>query len=218
MEIVNSVLGHLVTLLVVVIPAYLLHRREMAKKNKEIQIHKADTADYKIKAEVLDKILDFSAFNKIKDAVDEIFKTTRADRFLILIAINGKVDFNVVSVIFEQHKVSDYQVNAIARYKSLKVDDDYRNMLKRSEKYDIVELETATMNESLLKDIYTLEGVKFSNIRHLLRIKADERNDILVYSSLATHNEKGFSQLGKRTANMVYDSVIRSTIKKVLEK
>ncbi|WP_179022073.1 hypothetical protein [Winogradskyella forsetii] len=213
----SDVLIALIGLIGGLVPAILLHVREIKKKDAEIEKHVQEKSEHKIKADVLDKILDFSSFNIIKTAVDEIFEKTRADRFLILIAINGKIDFNMVSVIFEQHKDSTYQINAIARYRSLSVDSDYRDMLKRAERYDVVELETIKMEDSLLKDIYTIEAVKFSDIRHLLRIPADSENDILVYSSLATHSAEGFTKLGKRQANIIYDSTIKQTIKEVLQ-
>jgi hypothetical protein len=214
----ETILTALISGMTVLIPALMLHYREIKKKNREIQVHKDEKEDHRIKADVLDRILDFSAFNLIKEAVDELFRTTRGERFLILIAINGKVDFNVVSVIFEQHKTSDYQVNAIARYRSLGIDEMYRGMLKEAEALGMVSLQTKKMPASLLRDIYEIEHIEFSDIRHLLRISADERNDVLVYSSLATHDEKGFTKLGRRKASLIYNSTIKKTLKEVLEK
>lgn len=208
----------LITMVGVLVPAILLHIREMSKKDKEIQKHKNEKEDHKIKAEVLDRILDFTAFNLLKEAVDELFRTTRGDRFLILIAINGKEDFNVVSVIFEQHKNSDYKVNAIARYRNLGIDAPYRNMLKEAEALGSVSLDINNMKDSLLKDIYKIESIQYSDIRHLLRIHVDDRNDILVYSSLATHDERGFTKLGRTRADLIYNSSIKKILKDVLEK
>lgn len=215
----------LIGALAIIIPAYLLHKREEAKfkleiriKNAEIKKHFQEKEEHRIKAEVLNRILDFSAFNKIAAAVDELFKTTRADRFLILIAVNGKTDFNIVSVIFEQHKKASYKINAIAKYRNLSIDEDYKAMLKRSEKYGLVELKTTDMKSSLLKDIYIMENIIHSDVRHLLRIQADQDNDILIYSSLSTHNSKGFTTLGKRKADLVYDSEIKTVLSDVLRK
>lgn len=207
----------------ILIPAYWIHLREsrkhkeaILKKEEEIADTKRERDDHKIKADVLDKVLDFASFNAIKEGVDELFEQTRADRFLILIAINGCEDFNMISVIFEQHKDSQYKVSAIARYKSLSIDTDYRNMLKLSEKYGKIELETEKMPPCLLKDIYQIESVTHSDVRHLVRVKIDDKNDVLVYSSLATHHKMGFTKMGRRRAEIIYDSVIRVTIKNVL--
>lgn len=200
----------------------MLHYREMKKltfeKDKEIESHIQEKEEHKIKSDVLDKLLDFTAFNKIKSSVDEIFKNTRADRFLILIAINGKTSFNVVSVIFEQHKRSKYQINAIARYKTLGIDTPYKQLLKLAEIEGTVMVFTERMEESLLKDLYIMENIVESHIRHLMRIHTDTHNDILVFSSLATHDKRGFTTIGKRKADLIYNADIKPTLFDVLKK
>lgn len=216
MEILSTIAGHFVTLILGLASAFLLHRREMKKKNLELSDQKKTTEDFKIKAEVLNRVLDFSSFNLIKDAVDEMFLETKADRFLILIAINGQTDFNIVSVIFEQHKTADFQVNAIARYKDLPIDEAYRSMLKHAEREGQVLLETEKIERSLLGELYRLEGVEHSVVKHILRIKADERNDILVYSSLATHNSRSFTNLELRKVDLIHNSSLKPIINNVL--
>ena len=191
----------------VLVPAYLLHIREMGKLRTQINQHK-------LRGNVLDKILDLVLLNDIKTATDTIFKETKADRFLILIAINGKVDFNTVSVIFERHKNSTS--SAIARYRNLQVDAEYRAMLKESERNNYLIVETSAMRECLLKDIYTLEGVNHSEIRHLARQPLDKDNDCLVYSSIATHKTPKFTRLELTTIQTQIDSVIKPTIQKML--
>ena len=209
-NIIIAGMGSAVTLLL----GLLVHYREIKKltksKNEEIKEHQ-------LKADVLDRVLDFASFNEIKTAVDELFKTTRADRFLILIAINGKVDFNMVSVIFEQHKIGKYQINAIARYKTLNIDPAYKKMLKEAELYGIVETVTSELPPSLLKDIYEIEDISASHVRHLSRIHVDESNDVLVYSSLATHDKRGFTHIDKVRADLVYNSIIRPALENVLD-
>jgi len=213
----NDVLIALIGAFPVLVTSALLHVREIKKKNIEIERHIREKKEHQIKADVLDKVLSFSAFNKIKAAVDELFRTTKADRFLILIAINGKVDFNIVSVIFEQHKTTKYQVNAIARYRSLKIDGEYRKMLRDAEKFGMIHFKTEELSPSLLKGIYTIEHVVYSEIRHLLRLPIDDNNDVLIYSSLATHEEEEFTELERTQASIIYDSSIRSVLTDVLK-
>lgn len=214
----NDILVSSITGLGVLIPALLLHYREIKKKDIKIEKYKEEKVKQDIKLIALDKILDFCSFSQIKSAVDEMFEKTKADRFLILFAINGKTDFNTVSVVFEQHKNTKYSINAIGRYKTLPIDNMYRKMLKDAEMHGIVEVETEKMPDSLLKDIYDLEEVVWSDIRHLCRFHADESNDILVFSSLATHSQKGFTKLEKVEANLIYDSIIKPNIVSVLKK
>ena len=202
----------------VLIPAGLLHYREIKKKDTKIDQITTEKIQQGLKLTAIDKILSFSSFSSIKSAVDEIFQTSKADRFLILFAINGKTDFNTISVVFEQHKRTKYSINAIGTYKSLSIDDSYRKMLKSAEMHGIIELETEKMPESLLKGLYDLEEIVWSDIRHLCRFHADENNDVIVFSSLATHSQKGFTKLERLKANLIYDSVIRPNIINVLEK
>lgn len=210
-NIIIAGIGAFVTLTLGLIGHFITIKNLTKRKNEELKEHK-------IRADVLDSILDFSSFNELKIAVDEIFETTRADRFLILIAINGKTDFNTVSVIFEQHKIHKYRISAVARYRTLGIDPAYKKMLKEAELYGIVELETDALYPSLLKDIYEIENVTASQIRHLLRINADENNDVLVYSSLATHDKRGFSHIDKVRADLIYNSSIKTTLENVLKK
>jgi hypothetical protein len=214
---INDIIIALIGAIPVSITGLLLHYREMKKKDIEIEKHIQEKKEHQIKGDVLDKVLNFSAFNKIKTAVDEIFNSTKADRFLILIALNGKLDFNIVSVIFEQHKSTKYQVNAIARYRSLKIDAEYRKLLKDAEKFGLVHVKTEDLNPSLLKGIYTIENIVYSEIRHLLRLPIDDNNDILIYSSLATHDEEEFTELERTQANIIYDSSIRNILSNVLK-
>ena len=192
----------------VIIPAYLLHIREIKKLKNEISQHT-------MRGNVLDKILDLALLNDLKASTERIFKETKADRFLILIAINGKVDFNTVSVIFERHK--NFTTSAIARYRNLSIDTQYRKMLKIAEQQRSIIVETSNMEESLLKNIYELEGVTHSEIRHLKRQKLDNNNDCLIYSSIATHSKLKFTNKELASIQINIDNSIKPTIDKMLD-
>lgn len=220
------------TLLGIIIPSILTLVVTIINFRKEILIKKMDIKlkeqgkvlekttkelkDNKLKLSLIDRALDLTAFNQITGSVDRMFSETRADRFLILMAVNGKEDFNVVTVIFEQHKVENTKVNAVARYRNVEIDPLYRNMLKLAEVSGVVHLETSKMEDCLLKDFYRIEGVTFSDIRFLLREHVDHENDILVFSSVATHGEDGFTKLGRVRMKTEFEAVIRPELKKVL--
>ena len=191
----------------ILIPAYLLHIREVRKYKCEINEHK-------LRGDVLDRILDLTLLTTIKNSVHDLFKITESDRFLILIAINGQVDFRTVSVIFEQHKQSTS--SAIATYKSLKVDSYYVRMLKEAEKYDIVDIETDKLPPSLLKTIYEEEGIMFAIVRHINRVKLDNNNDCLIYASIATHEDKPFTVAERYKIQTHIDGTIKPAIEKML--
>lgn len=196
------------------------------KKKRNLEIRNLELAneslerenkDYKLKLQFYNKIMDLPFINAISGAVDEIFKETIATRFLILIAKNGKEDFNVVSVVFEQHKNKDYRINAIARYKNVLVDNEYRKMLKNAERFGVVEFEVNTMPQSLLRTFYEMEGVKFSKIRHLARKPIDDDNDFLVFSSLATHEDRYFNDQELAFVKTQFEGTIMPALQNIMD-
>lgn|GEM_PF-3334563 len=164
---------------------YKTENKKLLKEKKESDL----------KLDIFDKVMDLTSINNIKMAVDRVFETTIADRFLILIAINGKDDFNYVSVIFEQHKSKELAVNATARYKNIEIDKAYKEMLRQAERSTekVIHLNVENMEDCLLKSFYEMEGVNHAKVRHLLRKPIDRDNDVLIYSSLATHKEHGYT-------------------------
>jgi hypothetical protein len=126
---------------------------------------KSDERSLKLGA--LNRLLDFTSFNEIRDSVDRMFDNTKADRFMIIIAMNGTTDFRVISVIFEQHKNKKWKVNAIIRYRDVEIDESFKRTLKSAEKDGTVTFDVKTMTPQLLKDFYVIEKVKHSKFRFL---------------------------------------------------
>lgn len=194
-EIIIALISGAVTLVLGILSylqAVRIKKLELGKKTAE-----ADLGYLHTKLDALDILLDFEVFSEIKNTVAEIFDNTNIDRFLILIAVNGKVDFGTVSVIFEQHKYTDkakFSVNAIAKYRELKVDPEYKIMLKSLEFNDSLYYDVLMMEKSDLKNIYMKEQVTHSYIKFIKRVKVDNENDMLVYSTAATHEADPISE------------------------
>lgn len=207
-EIIVAILGLIGT---VFSSFYAYKQREgKIKLKRELQTHI-------VRSSIVDRVLNLSHLNTIRKGVNQIFQETKADRFLILIAVNGKSDFNIVSVVFEQHNIKT-DINAIARYRNVSIDDYYRKMLKDAERYGVVELDTHNMPiDSLLKNIYDIEDVKYSNVRHLIRESIDDHNDIVIFSSIATHKNEPFNFIEKTFFMTQYDSVIIPSLKKMID-
>lgn len=172
--------------------------------------------DRNFKISVSDKLLDFAAFNQIKESVDRIFEKTKADQFLIMIAVNGKTNFRLISVIFEQHKTSKYKVNAIIRYRDVEIDDEYRALLKSVEHNGSIDLVVDDMKPQLLRDFYTIENIKHSKLRFLYREHLDENNDIVIYSSVSTHEKDSWTHLENAIIKMEYEGSVMHTIKEFI--
>lgn len=157
---------------------------------------------------------DFHLFNEIKWVVEDIYKHTGATRFLMLSAKNGKTDFNYASCMYEHFK--ENEIDAIRRYKNVLIDDDYRNMLKKTERDGYIDFKTDDMDDnSVLKAIYLKEGITHSKVMFLKRVNIDEENDRVLYCSISTHNESGFSDVDLAFMRN-YSGVLRDIINKWL--
>lgn len=207
----------------IIIPAILTYRlglnkhkielQKLQAQNKELTNQKTET---EIKMTYFNQIIDVTSINIISGAVDRMFEKTKADQFLIMIAVNGKTDFNMISVVFEQHKTKAFRINAIARYHNITIDTQYKQLLKDTEKNEVILLETDSMQESMLKDFYMDEKITHAIIRKLIRKPIDNTNDFLVYSSIATHENQEFSRTERAFIKTQYEGTIIPNIEKVL--
>jgi len=127
--------------------------------------------------------------------------------------MNGQTDFRVISVIFEQHKNKKWKVNAIIRYRDVEIDNQFRQTLKDSERYGCVDFNVSTMKPQLLKDFYIIEKVKHSKFRFLHRQSIDTKNDVVIYSSIATHEDEPFTHIEETIIKTEYEGSIIHTIK-----
>jgi hypothetical protein len=144
--------------------------------------------------ECIDIVFGADTIAVINEVVDTIFEKTKAERFLVLFAVNGKVDFNFVSVCYERTK-SNVGRGAIYRYVRVKIDEHYKKMLKIAEMDGSVYIDVDAMEDCLLKDIYTssAEGIKFSVVNFVGRKSIDSSNDMLFYNSVSTSSKSSFT-------------------------
>lgn len=184
----KEVLIALITLVGVLVPAllsFLIENRKLKKVNRQLS--------YELTASSF--TMDLMLFNQIKDIVQEIFERTKADRFLILNATNGKQELQFATAIYEHHKHSSdvkLSIGATSRYVHFKFDDSYRAMLKQSENVGPFTMHVDSMRDCDLKSIYKMERVHHSTIFFLLRAKLDNDNDKIFYATVATHEKEDF--------------------------
>lgn len=151
--------------------------------------------DKKEQRKKLDVDVELFKFNDLKEAVDNILFTTKADRFLILMANNGKEEMKFATAIYEQHKNNrdlSFSIGATNKYIKIEFDDEYRRMLKEAEKEGTFRMNVKNMKECLMKNVYLTEKVTQSNC-YFLRRYVDyktENKDLLLYCTLASHSEE----------------------------
>jgi hypothetical protein len=181
-----------ITLITVGIPAIVALIALIVQKEKKI--HKSNKANNN---EIKFNHLFFSSkfLEIVHEKVNDIFKKTRADRFLILYAVNGKTNFNFVTVCYEMG-VNNTIIGATKRYQKFQIDEPYRIMLKRAEFDKPVILDVKNMEDCFLKSVYqsSEEKIHHSIVKFITRISIDDNNDIIVYMSIATKSTDTFSK------------------------
>lgn len=219
-EIIAGIIGALLTFVVALI------KRKEDKRKIELEIENLELENNKLKKEneeklqklgFYDDVIKLVFYNAINDAVQSIFSKTKVDRFLILIARNGKTTFNYVDVMLEFHKSPQTDIHAVKVYKNVEIDDQYRKMLKDTEYYGFVDLETFKMETQILKHYYQTEKVTYSRVKSALRMPIDEGNDFLVFTSSATHEKENFNDLEKTIIDQLHNSIIKPSIKSLLD-
>ena len=170
--------------------AYLKYLLDKRKLEAELKITTQEVEDLKIGISVT-----FEEVSKIQNTVLEIFKKTSADRFLILMATNGKKELRFTSVVFEQHQdgYTSLSFGATNKYIRFEFDSVYMKMLKDVEKEGCLYYDVDSMDDGDLKQIYVSENVKYSNVYFLNRMPIDSENDKMVYASIGKHGDKPFT-------------------------
>jgi len=186
---------------------------ELETKKKEAKEAERKSTEQNMKLGALHRLLDFTSFNEIRTSVDRIFLKTKADRFMILFAMNGTHDFRVISVIFEQHKNPEWTVNAIIRYRDVEIDQRFKNILHETESIGEIDYDVSEMHPQLLKNFWVIEGVKHAKVRFLHRHHIDKENDVVIYSTIATHSDEPFDSLENTIIKTEYEGSIQHTIK-----
>jgi hypothetical protein len=201
-EIITAIIGFIASIITAIISYKAALRSARLKMEKEK--HPLQKANF---------MITLKSFTEISEHVIEAFSRTKADRFLILTAHNGKDHLRFASVIYEQYDDSKNNARlsfgAVSKYVNFEFDEHYRKMLKEVEVNGLVELDVSKMPESDLKNVYKNEQVRHSKVYFINRIKNyDSRdNDLLIYSTFATHNDNEFTAGEKITLRTAISNI-----------
>jgi len=225
-EIIIALIGGIATIVASVI-AYVKDSRakKQASTNSDLMMeikniriaferNQKRLADTTIKASILDRIGELTIFNEVKNSVDRIFENTRADRFIILYGMNGTHEIKSVSVAFELRKKSPSA--AIIRYRDVRIDDEYRNILRNLEKHGTISFKRCNMQPGILKDFFTLEGLNSIKANFIERRKLDSHNDIVIFGIIAAVEKEEWSEHEHALINSEYEGTIKPIIRAFL--
>lgn len=214
--------------IVVALATYYFGRRKSKLETEKIELEneklRIDIQNGKLKEGVhiqklnfYDDVLKLVFVNAIQDSVKELFKNTSADRFLILIARNGKTELRYADVILDFYKDPNHQIDAVRIYTNVELDDPYKEMLRLTEKHGFFDIETATMPDQILKHFYMVEDVKHGRTMPIARLPIDEDNDFLIYTSVAKHLDVKFTEMEKTYFELIHNNSFRPNVKKLLK-
>ena len=172
------------------------HERKLKEKEWEKESLKTDLKKIKIELDTLTLFFSCDFYSFLDIQIQDLFKHTKASRFLLLFAINGKIDFNTATAAYEYTK-TEQSAGATQKYVRLPLDAHYRDILKIVEKYKYFDINTEKLpKDSLLKQIYTSskEQIKHSRVMFLKSYHVDKENDLILYASVGTHNKEKFTE------------------------
>lgn len=205
-EVTIALISSAATVIVSVVAGYFALRTKKAEQKTKVIIKEKE----KLKTELscINILFQHDFIALLNRQVSNLFRETKAERFLLLFAVNGKTDFNFVSVCYEKMK-NEKSAGAVYRYVRLGIDDHYRQVLKAVEREAAIYLNVKEMPDSLLKSIYEslIENVKYSVIKFIKRLSADDDNDIVIYSSLATCDDNDFDENERVVIKRIYDII-----------
>lgn len=202
-----------------------ISNNKLAKRNKELDIElakqKIESEHSIIKYDIITNLLKFSQYQKIYDAVIKMMENSKVDRFLVFIAVNGKTELSNVTCIFQKYKGDKAELDAIAVYRGLKVDDHYIKLLKKTELEGTITVNLGDLETSLIKDIYEGEGVKYSRWKFICRVNIDEKNDVIAYCSASTFSNEDYNSQDLLAIKLHFESSIKpsfiNTIKEMVK-
>ncbi|WP_142783340.1 hypothetical protein [Changchengzhania lutea] len=191
-----------------------LENKKLRIEQEELKFLKTEQHE---KLSFYDDIIKLVIVNSIQDCVERIFKTTSADRILILTARNGKSSFKSADAIIDFYKNGYERLDAVRVYTNVELDPHYVKMLKDTEYYGFFDVETAKMASQILKHFYETEGVKHARMLPISRLPIDEDNDFLVYVSIAKHTDSEFTLAEKTIFNLNNNNGFKPNIQKLLK-
>ncbi|WP_157811690.1 hypothetical protein [Tenacibaculum sp. SZ-18] len=191
---------------------YITDRKDR-KQKEEIKLLKNDNKVIKEGAYMLSNLMKLNLYDELSNINKKIYSRTKAMRFIVFVAVNGKTSPNTVYAVFG-HRKDDPDVDK--KYKGVEVDSDYVLRLKELENKGSLIIETLSMPKGMLKDIYYEQLITYSYLKFIKRYSLSEEDDALVYCSVATDLDEGFVSMETTEIDLLISSEIKPLIDKII--
>jgi len=164
------------------------------KEKKELQ-----AVAFGAKTWIFKELYDLQRFSELERYIKIVCAKTNMNRFTIMISMNGKLEFNFITVLFDQ-KISDLVVGGKSVYEKVATDSKYKSILGRLEWSKFIwdhdlngygKMEQYSIAEKIKEHMWGFVG----------RVSLDKFDDVFVYCSMSseeccsTKNDKEYIEL-----------------------
>lgn len=190
-EIVIAVVTSFTTITGGLIAGYLqlkVKRLELEKKNAP-EHGKSDGIVGRPPLNAGEVVSDFSRFNALRLAVEEVFDHTEFGRFCIFFAVNGKEAVNTVHLVFEMQTDKDRQ-GSLDHFIEVTADDQYKTMLKEIERSGSAFVDVTALKPCALKAINMRHELFHEDFHFIARKPLSDNADMLLFCSWGKYGPK----------------------------
>jgi hypothetical protein len=170
---------------------------------------------FSTKLVALKELFDITLFRKLETSYKELFEKTKIDRFTVMFMMNGKVNFNYMSVLYDIHK-SNPNVGDVPLYIKLKIDDQYRKMISNLTPTEAYWSDSAS-NIGKMSDYLELEKINSIGWFKVKRIALDDYNDLLAYLSLSSEDKEPLTRIERRRIELFVFSTLLPLLREIIE-
>jgi hypothetical protein len=163
----------------------------------------------------LKELFDIALFRKLEIVYEELFAKTKIDRITVMFMMNGKVNFNYMSVLFDKSKQHD-EVGEVNLYIKLRIDDQYRKIITNLTPTEAFWSDKGD-NVGKIGDYLSLERINSIGWFKVKRIALDDYNDLLAYVSLSSENEKALTRPERRRIELYAFSTLIPLLREIIE-
>lgn len=181
------------------------------KSNKKEKEFKENI--YQAKTWIFKEIYDLQRFSELERYIKQVFTKTNMNRFTILISMNGKIEYNFISVLFDQ-KLGDTNIGSKSIYDHIETDEVYKKMLKRLENVKFI-WDADFGNYGIMQQYSETEGIKEHMWGFVERINLDKYDDVYLYVAF-TSEECCSSKKDRDYIELVLNGRIIPKIKEIV--
>lgn len=188
---------------------------ERGKRIKEMKVVKQDLRDslYDVRLLRVKEVFNLRRFSILEKEIKRLLYNTRIDRFTILFVMNGKTDFDYLTVLFDQ--ILGAEGGGVSAYNKFKVDDIYKATIKEIELHKYKWIDTR-QNFGIVGEEFRIEGIYEALFNFVERVRIDSFNDVILYSVASTHSPRKLTEKERRVIQLITRQKIKPMVQEII--